>query len=194
MVLVMLGEGQAFVAGQKVSGAAALAAAGLKPVTLGGKEGLALINGTQVMTALGCLVWHDAAALMKLADISAALSLEALKGTRTAFDPRISRARPHTGQLTTADNILRLTKNSRIIASHADCSKVQDAYSLRCVPQVHGASKDALRSVTATLAVEINAATDNPLIMPDNGEIISGGNFHGATGGVGDGLSETGPG
>jgi len=179
IMLVMLGEGQAFVDGKLVTGAEALAAADILAVTLGGKEGLALINGTQVMTAVGCLVWQDSVELMKLADVAAALSLEALKGTRTAFDCRIGRARPHIGQIGTAENMLRLTEKSGIISSHANCSKVQDAYSLRCVPQVHGASKDALRRVEETLVVEINAATDNPLIMPDNGEILSGGNFHG---------------
>lgn len=179
MVLVMLGEGQAFVDGKLVSGAAALSAAGLQPIVLGGKEGLALINGTQIMSAIGCTVWHDAVELLKTADIAAALCLEALKGTRTAFDPRISQVRPHKGQQTTTDNILRLTANSAIIASHVNCSKVQDAYSLRCVPQVHGASKDALRRVAETLAIEINSVTDNPLIMPETGEAISGGNFHG---------------
>lgn len=178
LVLVMLGEGRAFVGGEAVGGAEALAAAGLKPVTLGGKEGLALINGTQVMTAVGCLVWQDAVHLMKLADIAAALSLEALRGTRTAFDPRIGGVRPHPGQVASAKNIMRLTADSAIIASHADCPKVQDAYSLRCASQVHGASKDALRRVEETLVVEINAATDNPLIMPD-GDVVSGGNFHG---------------
>lgn len=179
LVLVMMGEGQAFVEGKLVSGAEALAAVSLPPIVLGGKEGLALINGTQVMTAVGCLVWQDAVDLMKTADIAAALSLEALKGTRTAFDPRISRVRPHKGQLATAENILRLTENSIIISSHVHCTKVQDAYSLRCVPQVHGASKDALRRVEETLDVEINAVTDNPLIMPDDSEVLSGGNFHG---------------
>lgn len=179
MVLVMLGEGQAFLEGRLVSGKEALAKAGLSPVSLGGKEGLALINGTQMMTAIGCLVWQDAVALMKTADIAAALSLEALKGTRTAFDPRISQLRPHRGQIATADNMLRLTADSLIISSHVNCSKVQDAYSLRCIPQVHGASKDALQRVEETLTVEINAATDNPLIMLDNEEIVSGGNFHG---------------
>ncbi|WP_312521932.1 histidine ammonia-lyase [Anaerospora sp.] len=179
MVLVMMGEGQAFVNGELVSGAAALAKVNLQPIVLGGKEGLALINGTQVMTAVGCLVWHDAVDLMKTADISAALSLEALKGTRTAFDPRISQVRPHQGQIATGANILQLTDESGIISSHANCSKVQDAYSLRCVPQVHGASKDALRRVEETLTIEINAVTDNPLIMPDDEDVISGGNFHG---------------
>jgi len=179
MVLVMLGEGQAFVNGKLVSGAEALAQSGLEPVALGGKEGLALINGTQIMTAVGCMVWQDAVDLMKTADVAAALCIEALKGTRTAFDPRISQVRPHIGQLATTENMLRLTADSAIIESHVNCSKVQDAYSLRCVPQVHGASKDALRRMEETLTVEINAATDNPLIMPDTGEAISGGNFHG---------------
>ena len=127
MVLVMMGEGQAYLKGQLVSGKEAMSAAGLQPVRLGGKEGLALINGTQVMTAVGCLVWHDASNLMKLADISAALSLEALRGTRTAFDPRISMVRPYAGQIATAANMLRLTENSLIISSHSSCSKVQDA-------------------------------------------------------------------
>ncbi|MGL5512322.1 MAG: HAL/PAL/TAL family ammonia-lyase, partial [Sporomusa sp.] len=179
MVLVMLGEGHAFVDGKLMSGAEALAQSGLEPVALGGKEGLALINGTQIMTAVGCMVWQDAVNLMKTADISAALSLEALRGTRTAFDPRISKVRPHVGQVATTDNMLRLTANSPILQSHVCCSKVQDAYSLRCVPQVHGASKDSLRRAEETLLIEINAATDNPLIMPDTGEAISGGNFHG---------------
>lgn len=179
MVLVLLGEGQAFIDGKLVTGREALSAVGLEPIVLGGKEGLALINGTQIMTAVGCMVWNDAVQLMKEADIAAALSLEALKGTRTAFDGRIHRVRPHTGQINTADNMLRLTEDSRIIFSHANCPKVQDAYSLRCVPQVHGASKDALSRVEETLTVEINSATDNPLIMPENGDILSGGNFHG---------------
>ena len=179
VALVMMGAGEAFVEGRRVSGAEALAAVGIEPVTLGGKEGLALINGTQIMTAVGVLSWYDIANLMKIADVSAAMSLEALRGTRTAFDPRVSQVRPHRGQVVTAENILKLTEDSSIIASHANCGKVQDAYSLRCVPQVHGASKDALRRIREVLDVEMNAATDNPLIMPDTGEVISGGNFHG---------------
>jgi histidine ammonia-lyase len=179
MVLVMLGEGHAYVGGKLMSGAQALAVSGLEPLALGGKEGLALINGTQIMTAVGCMVWQDAVNLMKSADVSAALCVEALRGTRTAFDPRISQVRAHIGQVATTENMLRLTEKSPIIESHVNCSKVQDAYSLRCVPQVHGASKDALRRVEETLTIEINAATDNPLIMPDTGEAISGGNFHG---------------
>lgn len=179
IALVLMGEGKAFVDGKIMSGREALSAAGLQPIALGGKEGLALINGTQIMTAVGALVWHDAANLLKAADIAAAMSLEALRGTRTAFDLRISQARPHPGQLATCDNMLRLTADSRIMESHEHCGKVQDAYSLRCIPQVHGASKDALRRTLETLSIEMNSATDNPLILPDTGEVISGGNFHG---------------
>ena len=179
MVLVMMGEGQAYVDGKLISGKEALASAGIEPVVLSGKEGLALINGTQIMTAVGVLVWQDAMDIMKAADIAAAMSVEALRGTRAAFDPRIGQVRAHIGQMVTSANMLRLTDGSEIMASHSDCDKVQDAYSLRCVPQVHGASKDALRRAGETLLVEINAATDNPLIMPDTHEAVSGGNFHG---------------
>lgn len=179
IALVLMGEGKAFVAGKLVTGAAALAAVGLLPVAFAAKEGLALINGTQIMTAVGALVVHDAALLMKAADIAAAMSLEALRGTRTAYDERISRIRPHPGQLATSGNLLKLTTDSRIMESHENCGKVQDAYSLRCVPQVHGASKDAVRRAQETIEIEMNSATDNPLIFPDTGEVISGGNFHG---------------
>ena len=179
IALVMMGEGKGFVEGKVVTGAEALSHAGLTPVAFAAKEGLALINGTQIMTAVGALVWQDAAELMKAADIAAAMSLEALRGTRSAFDERISLARPHPGQLATCANMLRLTEDSGVMASHAECAKVQDAYSLRCIPQVHGASKDAVNRTLETLNIEMNAATDNPLIMPDTGEVISGGNFHG---------------
>ena len=179
IALVLMGEGKAFVAGKLVTGAEALAAVGLSPVAFAAKEGLALINGTQIMTAVGALVVHDAALLMKAADIAAAMSLEALRGTRTAYDERISRIRPHPGQLVTSGNLLKLTDDSRIMESHEHCGKVQDAYSLRCVPQVHGASKDAVRRARETIEIEMNSATDNPLIFPDTGEVISGGNFHG---------------
>ena len=131
------------------------------------------------MTAVGALVVHDAALLMKAADIAAAMSLEALRGTRTAYDERIGRIRPHPGQLASSANLLKLTADSRIMESHENCGKVQDAYSLRCVPQVHGASKDAVRRARETIEIEMNSATDNPLIFPDTGEVISGGNFHG---------------
>ena len=179
IALVLMGEGKAFVAGKLVTGAEALAAVGLSPVAFAAKEGLALINGTQIMTAVGALVVHDAVLLMKAADIAAAMSLEALRGTRAAYDERISRIRPHPGQLATSGNLLKLTADSRIMEAHEHCGKVQDAYSLRCVPQVHGASKDAVRRAQETIEIEMNSATDNPLIFPDTGEVISGGNFHG---------------
>lgn len=179
VALVLMGEGKAFWQGKLVTGKEALTAAGLEPVALAAKEGLALINGTQIMTAVGALVLFDAARLMKEADIAAGMSLEALRGTRTAYDERIAMIRPHPGQLATSRNLLRLTADSRIMESHENCGKVQDAYSLRCVPQVHGASKDAVRRCLETISVEMNSATDNPLIFPDTGEVISGGNFHG---------------
>ena len=179
MAAVLLGEGQVVLSGEEVPSAAVLEAAGISPLTLSAKEGLALINGTQVMTAIAALVCHDAMLLTKTADIAAALSLEALQGTRAACDPRIAMIRPHRGHGDTAANILALTENSAIMANHVDCDKVQDPYSLRCVPQVHGASKDALRHVLETVDVEMNSVTDNPIVMADTGEIISGGNFHG---------------
>lgn len=179
IALVLMGEGKAFVNGAIVPGAEALRQAGLTPIAFAAKEGLALINGTQIMTAVGALAWVDAADLMKAADIAAAMSLEALRGTRAAYDSRISQIRPHPGQLATCSNMLRITEDSRIMESHEHCGKVQDAYSLRCVPQVHGASKDAVRRTLETLIIEMNSATDNPLIFPDSGEVISGGNFHG---------------
>ncbi|MCL2226206.1 MAG: histidine ammonia-lyase [Oscillospiraceae bacterium] len=176
---VLLGEGTVVCDGKEVPSAPILEGVGLNPLALGGKEGLALINGTQVMTAIAALACHDALCLMKTADIAAAMSLEALQGTRTAFDPRIAMIRPHKGQEATARNILALTQGSRIAEHHANCDKVQDAYSLRCVSQVHGASKDALNRVLETVNIELNSVTDNPLVMADTGEVISGGNFHG---------------
>ncbi|MDR1539718.1 MAG: histidine ammonia-lyase [Clostridiales bacterium] len=179
MASVLLGEGSAVVDGREVPGSKALARAGLKPVRLAGKEGLALINGTQAMTAVAALVCFDAKHLMKVSDIAASMSLEALQGTRTAFDPRISMIRAHKGQMTTSKNVLSLTDSSPIIKNHANCEKVQDAYSIRCIPQVHGASKDALRRTLEAVDAEMNAVTDNPIVIPETGEIISGGNFHG---------------
>ena len=179
MAAVLLGEGLVISGGKEVPSAPVLEAAGIRPLALAGKEGLALINGTQVMTAIAALVCYDAARLMKVADIAAAASLEALQGTRAAFDRRIAAIRPHKGQEITANNVLSLTQGSGIIEHHSDCEKVQDAYSLRCAAQVHGASKDALRRVLETIDIEMNAVTDNPLVMADTGEIISGGNFHG---------------
>ncbi|MDR1558607.1 MAG: histidine ammonia-lyase [Clostridiales bacterium] len=179
MAAVLLGEGQILENGAAVPSLPVLERAGFEPISLAGKEGLALINGTQIMTAIAALVCCDAQELMKISDIAAALSLEALRGTRTAFDRRIAAIRPHKGQADTAENILALTEGSEIIKSHEHCDKVQDAYSLRCVSQVHGASKDALRRTLEAVDVEINSVTDNPIVMADTGEIISGGNFHG---------------
>ncbi|HEY3119030.1 MAG TPA: histidine ammonia-lyase [Vicinamibacteria bacterium] len=157
----------------------ALAAAGLQPATLEAKEGLALINGTQMMTALAALALAESQRLAKTADVVGAMTLDALKGTDVAFDPRIHAARPHPGQAASARNLRRLLAGSAIRESHRDCGKVQDAYSLRCIPQVHGAVRDALRYVAATVEVELNAATDNPMVFADTGELLSGGNFHG---------------
>ena len=179
LALVMIGEGEAFVDGIRMSGAKALASRSLKPLELAAGEGLALINGTQFMIALGCLALHDALNLCKHADIAASMSLETLMGTRTAFDARIHRARPHQGQIMAAQNMLKITDNSEIISSHHDCSRVQDAYTLRCSPQVHGASWDAFAYVDKVIRVEMNASTENPLIFPESEEFLSGGNFHG---------------
>jgi len=179
LALVMIGEGEAFVDGIRMSGAKALASRNLYPLELAAGEGLALINGTQFMIALGCLALHDALNLCKHADIAASMSLETLMGTRTAFDPRIHQVRPHQGQIMAAQNMLKITENSEIISSHEDCCRVQDAYTLRCSPQVHGASWDAFAYVDKVIRVEMNASTENPLIFPESEEFLSGGNFHG---------------
>ncbi len=179
LALVLSGKGDAFYNGKRISGAEALKACGLAPVRLEAGEGLALINGTQVMTAIGGLAAFDAIRLAKTADIAAAMSLEVLMGSRTEFDPRIHQVRPHPGQAASADNMLRLTHNSEIISSHKDCDRIQDAYTLRCSPQVHGASKDAVAYSRNVLETEMNSSTNNPLIFPDSDEFLLGGNFHG---------------
>ncbi|MCD4677439.1 MAG: histidine ammonia-lyase [Desulfobacula sp.] len=179
LALVLIGEGEAFVNGVRMTGAQALKEKSIKPLVLESGEGIALINGTQFMIALGCLALHDALNLCKHADIAAGMSLETLMGTRAAFDPRIHNARPHTGQIKAADNMLRITENSGIISSHKDCSRVQDAYTLRCSPQVHGASWDAFEYVDKVVKVEMNSSTENPLIFTESEEFLSGGNFHG---------------
>ncbi len=152
---------------------------GLTPIILKSKEGLVLINGTQAMTANGLLQLYRAESLLKASDIVGAMSLDALKGTIKAFDERISKLRAHEGQIKTAANFRELLKGSEILTSHENCGKVQDAYSLRTIPQVHGAVKDVVAYVKKTLIVEMNSVTDNPLVFTDNGDIISGGNFHG---------------
>ena len=185
VALLLLGQGDALLDGRRVSAAEALTAAGVPPLVLQAKEGLALINGTQAMAAVGALALLEAERLAALADVIGACSLDALQGTAKAFDPRIHRARPHAGQTTSAANILALLAASEIMESHRDCGKVQDPYSLRCMPQVHGATRDVLAYVRAVLEREINSATDNPLVFLDGDygvagdEIVSGGNFHG---------------
>ena len=179
MVLVMMGEGTAYYGDDKGDGKTALMVAGIDPITLQAKEGVALINGTQPMTAVGLLAIHDAMTLVHDASIAAAMSLEALKGTRVAFDARIHAIRAHEGQQDVAKALRAILKDSEINQSHADCGKVQDAYSLRCIPQILGASLDTIRYVRSVLETEINSATDNPLVFPEGGDILSGGNFHG---------------
>jgi histidine ammonia-lyase len=179
MSIVLIGEGQALLEGVRVSGREALEACGLAPLQLEAGEGLALINGTQAMTAIGALAVHDAARLARLTDLAAAMSLEVLMGSKTEFDPRIHRVRPHPGQAVAAENMDRITHNSEIISSHRDCKRVQDAYTLRCSPQVHGASRDAIDYARRVLVTEMNASTGNPLIYPASGDFLLGGNFHG---------------
>jgi histidine ammonia-lyase len=177
--LVLIGKGEAFYRGNRIPGAEALDRIGLSPLVLAAGEGLALINGTQVMTAIGALVVHDAVRLSKMADIACAMTLEVLMGSNSEFDPRIHQVRPHPGQLVTAENMLRLTEASEIITSHEGCARVQDAYTLRCAPQIHGASKDAVAHARRVIDIEINSTTTNPLIFPDTEEVRLGGNFHG---------------
>jgi histidine ammonia-lyase len=177
--LALVGEGECIVDGRRMPAADALRAAGLAPLVLEPKEGLALINGTQLMTAVGGLAVAAARRLLPSADVVGALTLDALQGTDVAFDPRIHAARPHPGQAASARNLLRLLEGSPLRESHRDCGRVQDAYSLRCMPQVHGAVRDALDYVTRAHLVEMNAATDNPMVFAETGQILSGGNFHG---------------
>ncbi len=180
LALVLIGEGEVLTPLGRVTGAEALQRAGLTPVALGPKEGLALINGTQASTAVLALALVDAWRLARAADVAAALSIDALRGSTVPFDPRIHAARPHAGQAVSAANIVRLMAGSAINASHADCGRVQDAYSERCAPQVHGAARDALAHATRAVEVEANASTDNPMVFAETGDIVSGGNFHGA--------------
>jgi len=178
---VMIGAGEAFYRGRRMSGMEAMRAAGISPVVLQAKEGLALINGTQAMSAFGCLAVSDAEVLAKTADIAAALSVEALRGIPAAFSERLIGVRPHPGAIRSAANLRRLVQGSGLTSAPGEV-RVQDAYALRCAPQVHGASRDAISHVRTVLEIEINSATDNPLIFPDAPEgedILSGGNFHG---------------
>jgi histidine ammonia-lyase len=179
LALPLVGEGEAWYEGELLSGAGALSAAGLEPIGLAAKEGLSLINGTQFMAAYGALGVVRARRLAQAADLACALSLEALQGSRTSFLPQIHRLRPLRGQNDSAANVLRLVEGSAINEAHKWCDKVQDAYSLRCAPQVHGAARDLLDYVEGTVAVELNAATDNPLVLVDDELLVSNGNFHG---------------
>jgi histidine ammonia-lyase len=179
---VAIGEGEGIFRERTISGAEAMRAAGIAPLALEAKEGLALLNGTQGMLALLALAVRDAEIAVGTADVAAALSLDALRGSPAAFDERIAEVRPYAGHATSARNLRRLNEGSTIRESHRSAEKdkrVQDAYSLRCAPQVHGAVRDALAQVRAILSVELNSATDNPLVFADSGEVISGGNFHG---------------
>jgi histidine ammonia-lyase len=182
LALALIGEGEATFEGRLMPAGDALAMAGLAPIELAAKEGLALINGTQYMTALGALAIRDAQVLATAADIAGAISLEALMGSKKPFDERLMAVRPHPGQAVTAANLRALLADSEIMESHARCAKVQDPYSLRCMPQVHGATRDALAWAADVLQREVNSVTDNPTVLLTEGggaDLISGGNFHG---------------
>ena len=181
LALTTIGEGEAFYKDERMPSADALKRAGIEPLQLEAKEGLALLNGTQAMAAVGGLALHRAARLTRLADVAGAMSLEALKGTPVAFDERIHAARPHRGQTEVAAHLRELLRDSEIRESHVENDpRVQDAYSLRCMPQVHGAVRDALAHARNIVETETGSATDNPLVFTDTGEVLSGGNFHGA--------------
>ena len=181
LALTVIGEGEAIYQEQRLPGAEALRRAGLEPLRLEVKEGLALLNGTQAMAAVGALALYRAERVARLADVAGAMTLEAVRGTPVAFDERIQQARPHRGQLEVAGHLRELLLNSEIRKSHiSNDPRVQDAYSLRCMPQVHGAVRGALRHAREVVEVESGSATDNPLVFADTGEVLSGGNFHGA--------------
>ena len=182
LALVLIGEGKAYVNGKLITGAKALKAKGLSPIILGPKEGLALINGTQFMAALAVFAVMESEQLFRVANLSGAMTLETLRGTTTAFDAKIHLVRPHPGQIEVAQifrDLLDHPKKSEIARSHEGCGKVQDPYSLRCIPQVHGATLETIRFVRATVEREINSVTDNPLVFVDEDQVLSGGNFHG---------------
>src|SRR5690606_34834787 len=179
MALPLIGEGRAAVNGEVLDGGAALAAVGLEPLELRAKEGLALINGTQLMTAQLASAVVLGERVLRTADVAAAMSVEALMGSHKPFHEAVARLRPHPGAVLVSGNLRRLLADSQINLSHADCGRVQDSYSLRATPQVHGASRDALAHVRSVLEVELGSVTANPLILPDSEEVVSAGNFHG---------------
>lgn len=178
MVLPLIGYGEAYYKGEKLEGRKAMELAHITPCQLLAKEGLALINGTQAMTAVGTLAYYDSLCAAQMADITLAVTMEALTGLENAFDPRVQKVRPHQGQGMVAANVQKLIHGSPLLAKSQHL-RVQDAYALRCAPQVHGAIRDALDYVRHTLMIELNSVTDNPIIFQDNGDVISGGNFHG---------------
>jgi histidine ammonia-lyase len=180
IVLCLIGEGHVWDGHRRKPALEALHAAGIAPVVMGPKEGLALINGTQVSTAVAALTLAGAHRLARAADVAAAMSIDALQGSIRPFDPRIHAERPFAGQMISAANLVRLITGSVINEAHANCGRVQDAYSMRCVPQVHGAAREALAWVHQILRTEMNAATDNPMVFAEAHEMVSGGNFHGA--------------
>jgi histidine ammonia-lyase len=182
LALVLIGEGEVFSVSTRITGREALEGIGVQPLDLQAKEGLALLNGTQATLAAGVICWRRAKQLLDMADLAGAMSLEALKGSPVAYDPRIHRARPHRGQVEVARRLSLFLRGSEIRESHINCERIQDAYSLRCMPQVHGPVRECLDYVKNVAAVEMNSATDNPLVFADDGragEVLSGGNFHG---------------
>ncbi|MDQ3020994.1 MAG: histidine ammonia-lyase [Bacteroidota bacterium] len=179
LALTVIGEGYCKLKDKIIESKFALEKKNISPIKLSAKEGLALINGTQMMSAYMCKSIFDATRISKLADISGSLSLDALKGTDKAFSEILQKVRPHRGQISSAKNLRKLLEGSEIMRSHESCGKIQDAYSLRCMPQVHGAVKDTIEHCKKILEIEINSATDNPLIFTETGEQIAGGNFHG---------------
>ena len=175
--LVLIGEGEADFEERRLPGSEALRRAGIEPIALASKEGISLVNGTQAMLAVGLLQLLEAEQLADAADLVCAMTVDGLRGTPRAFDPRIHQTRPHSGQIQSAANLSRFLEGSEIRQSHIACRRVQDAYSLRCAPQVHGAVRDVLRAARGVFEVELNAVTDNPLVVGE--DIFSGGNFHG---------------
>lgn len=179
VALSLIGEGEVEFNGKIMKADFAIHQIGKEPARLGPKDGLALINGTSVMLALGALALLDAKRIVKLADIISCLTLDAVRGTAAAFDIRISRLKPQPGQIDVSSNLLKIISGSQIINSHKDDGKVQDPYSLRCIPQVHGACRQTIRHAEEVLSIELNSVTDNPLVFVETGEVVSGGNFHG---------------
>src|ERR1700736_6530102 len=179
LALTLIGEGEAFFQGVRLPAKEALLRAGLKPVTLEAKEGLALVNGTQAMTAVGVLALLRSEALADLADLAGAMTLGGLLASHKPFSSEIQRVRPHPGQIACARQLREFLADSELVESHPNCAKVQDPYSRRCIPQVHGAARDGISFARSVLEIEVNSATDNPLVFTDSDTIVSGGNFHG---------------